>query len=158
MDSHRSTTRLPVHAHAVLRLIRGNSTWVDERYLARPHSSSRLSPLRRSDTCYRWYPALTILIPEHFGARASCRKQLYTAPCRFTKPFKPLTSPNIHMNSSDVLKQLRGFDRASPQFHKHLSDFLRSEGYQSALPSLQGEDLAWLVEYLDSVSIRTISP
>jgi len=61
------------------------------------------------------------------------------------------------MDPSDVLTQLRGFDRASPQFHKHLSNFLRSEGYRKAVPSLQGEDLAWLVEYLDSVSIRTVS-
>ena len=62
------------------------------------------------------------------------------------------------MSSSNVLSQLRGFDRASPQFHKHLSNFLRSEGYRSAVPSLQGEDLAWFVEYLDSVSIQTILP
>jgi len=56
------------------------------------------------------------------------------------------------------LKQLRGFNRASPQFHKHLSNLLRSEGYRSTVPSLQGEDLAWLVEYLDNVSLQTISP
>jgi len=42
------------------------------------------------------------------------------------------------MESPDVLTQLRDFDRASPQFHKDLSDFLRSEGYRSAVPSLQG--------------------
>ena len=61
------------------------------------------------------------------------------------------------MDPPDVLTQLRGFDRASPQFHKDLSNFLRSEGYRNAVPSLQGEDLAWLVEYLDSVSLRTVS-
>jgi len=62
------------------------------------------------------------------------------------------------MSSDNVLKQLRGFDRTSSQFHKHLSSFLRSEGYRSAVPNLQGEDLAWLVEYLESVSLQTISP
>jgi len=62
------------------------------------------------------------------------------------------------MNPSDILKQLHDFNKASPQFHKHLSNFLRSEEYRSAVPSLQGEDLAWLVEYLDSVSTQTISP
>jgi len=62
------------------------------------------------------------------------------------------------MSSPDVLEQLRGFDRASPQFRNHLSNFLRSEGYRGAVPSLQGEDLAWLVEYLDSVSLQTIPP
>jgi len=62
------------------------------------------------------------------------------------------------MNPPDILEQLRGFDRASPQFHKHLSNFLRGEGYRGTVRSLQGEDLAWLVEYLDSVSLQTISP
>ena len=62
------------------------------------------------------------------------------------------------MNQSDILNQLYDFDKASPQFHKHLSNFLRSEGYRSAVPTLQGEYLAWLVEYLDSVSIQTVSP
>ena len=61
------------------------------------------------------------------------------------------------MSPPNVLKQLRDFDRTSLQFHKHLSNFLRSEGYRSAVPSLQGEDLAWLVEYLDSVSLQNIS-
>jgi len=62
------------------------------------------------------------------------------------------------MSPPDALKQLDDFDRASPQFHKHLSNFLRSEGYRSVVPSLQGEDLTWLVEYLDSVSLQTIPP
>ena len=57
------------------------------------------------------------------------------------------------MGPPDALKQLRDFDRASPRFYKDLSNFLRSEGYRSAVPSLQDEDLAWLVEYLDSVSL-----
>ena len=61
------------------------------------------------------------------------------------------------MNQSNILKQLHDFDKASPQFHKHLSNFLRSEGYRSAVPSLQGEYLAWLVEYLDNVSLQIVS-
>lgn len=62
------------------------------------------------------------------------------------------------MSPPGVLEQLRGFDRASPEFHKHLNNFLRSEGYRGAVPNLQGEDLEWVVEYLDSVSIQTIPP
>ena len=62
------------------------------------------------------------------------------------------------MGLPNALKQLHDFDRASPQFHKHLSNSLRSEEYRSAVPTLQGEDLAWLVEYLDSVSNQTIFP
>ena len=62
------------------------------------------------------------------------------------------------MSPHSVLKQLHDFNRASPQFHKRLSNFLRSEGYRSAVPNLQGKDLAWLVDYLESVSLQTISP
>jgi len=62
------------------------------------------------------------------------------------------------MNPPKVLEQLRDFDKASPEFHKHFSNFLRSEGYRGVVPSLQGEDLAWLVEYLDTVSFWTIPP
>jgi len=62
------------------------------------------------------------------------------------------------MSPPDALKQLHGFDRASPQFHKHLSNFFHSEGYRNAVPTLQGERLAWLVEYLDSVSLQIVPP
>ena len=51
----------------------------------------------------------------------------------------------------DPLQQLRDLDRTSPHFYGQLSDFLRGDEYQNAVPNLQGEDLAWIVEYLDSV-------
>ena len=53
----------------------------------------------------------------------------------------------------DPLQQLHNLDRASPHFYEQLSDFLRGDEYQNAVPNLQGEDLAWLVEYLDSVLV-----
>jgi len=62
------------------------------------------------------------------------------------------------MSTHNVLKQLHGLNRTSSQFHKRLSDLLHSERYRSAVPNLQGEDLAWLVDYLDSVSLQSISP
>jgi len=62
------------------------------------------------------------------------------------------------MSPPNALKQLHGLDRTSSQFHKRLSGLLRSEGYRSAIPNLQGEDLAWLVDYLESVSLQSISP
>ena len=58
----------------------------------------------------------------------------------------------------NLLQQLHDLDRTSPEFHKQLSNFLRGNEYQNAVPGLLSEDLAWLVEYLDSVSLRTISP
>jgi len=62
------------------------------------------------------------------------------------------------MSTHRVLKQLHGLDRTSSQFHKRLSGLLRSEAYRSAVPNLEGEDLAWLVDYLESVSIQSIPP
>ena len=58
------------------------------------------------------------------------------------------------MISHNPLKPLHDLDRASPRFHGQLIDFLRGD----VVPSLKNEDLAWLVEYLDSVSPPTISP
>ena len=58
----------------------------------------------------------------------------------------------------DPLKQLHGLNKASPEFHDHLRDFLGGDAYRRALPNLQGEDLASIVEYLDSVSLHIIPP
>jgi len=54
------------------------------------------------------------------------------------------------------LQPLHDLDKASPQFHKKLVEFLRGNEYQDVVPILQREDLAWLVEYLDNVSLRAI--
>ncbi|KAF9647762.1 kinase-like protein [Thelephora ganbajun] len=55
------------------------------------------------------------------------------------------------MTPPGPLRQLHDLDRTSPQFHEQLSNYLRGDEYQNVVPSLQGEGLAWLVEYLDSV-------
>ena len=57
----------------------------------------------------------------------------------------------------NALQQLHNLDRASPLFLEQLSDLIRGEEYRNAVPNLQGEDLEWLVEYLDGVSLQTIS-
>ena len=62
------------------------------------------------------------------------------------------------MTPPDPLKTLRDLDRTSPHFHDQLIDFLRGNEYRDATPSLQGEDLAWFVNYLDNVSLRLASP
>ena len=46
-------------------------------------------------------------------------------------------------------------DKASPQFYEQLSGFLQGKKYRDAVPNLQGEDLVWRIEYLDSVSLQT---
>ena len=62
------------------------------------------------------------------------------------------------MTSRNLLQSLHDRDRTSPRFHEQLVDFLHGNRYRDAVPSLQSEDLAWLVEYLDSVSVQTTSP
>ena len=59
------------------------------------------------------------------------------------------------MSPRNPLQKLRGLDKTSSQFHEELSNFIRGHVYRSALPSLQSENLTWLVEYLDSVSLRS---
>jgi len=66
---------------------------------------------------------------------------------------KPLPWPDIPMVLHNPLRQLHDLDRASPQFHDQLSCFLRGNEYQNVFPNLKSEDLAWLVEYLDCVSL-----
>ena len=62
------------------------------------------------------------------------------------------------MSPSSPLQSLRGLDRASPHFHSQLIDLLRGNEYRDVIPSLEGEDLAWLVDYLDDVSLHNVSP
>ena len=62
------------------------------------------------------------------------------------------------MSPSNPLQTLRDIDKTSPHFHNQLIDLLRGNEYQDVVPSLQGEDLAWLVNYLDNVSRHNVSP
>lgn len=59
---------------------------------------------------------------------------------------------------SDPLQQLHDLDKTSAEFPTQLSRFLRGNEYQDVVPNLQGEDLVWLVEYLNSVSLQIIFP
>ena len=59
--------------------------------------------------------------------------------------------------NSPVLQQLHNLNRSSPDFNDQLSNVLYGEEYQECVPNLQGEDLVWLVDYLDEVC-RRISP
>ena len=54
---------------------------------------------------------------------------------------------------SHPLQQLRDLDKTSPQFHEQLTNFLRGDDYRNGVSNLEGEDLTWLVEYLDGVSL-----
>lgn len=66
-----------------------------------------------------------------------------------------ITHPMIPPGPLQVLHDL---DRTSPQFHKQLSDLLRGDEYRNVVPDLQDDDTAWLVEYLDNVSLQPSFP
>ena len=57
-----------------------------------------------------------------------------------------------------VLQRLYHLDRSSSGFHDQLSNILYGEEYQKCVPNLQGNDLVWLVDYLDRVSRHVAFP
>jgi len=78
-----------------------------------------------------------------------------------------MSSPSL-----PALQQLNRLDRSSPDFHDQLSNALYGEEYKKCVeeykkcgeeykkcvPKLQGDDLVWLVEYLDKVRCRVALP
>ena len=60
--------------------------------------------------------------------------------------------------SPPALQQLRRLNRSSSGFHDQLSKVLYGERYKQCVPDLQGDDLLWLVDYLDKVRRRISSP
>jgi len=55
------------------------------------------------------------------------------------------------MTLHDILQQLRRPDEFSPGFHDQLSNTICGEEYKQIVPTLQGDDLIRLVDYLDEV-------
>ena len=53
--------------------------------------------------------------------------------------------------SSSTLQELHRLDRSSPDFQGQLSGILYGQEYVRCVPNLQGDDLVWLVDYLDKV-------
>ena len=58
-----------------------------------------------------------------------------------------MTSP-----TNPILQQLHRLNGSSPDFPQQLEAILRSNEYEQCVPKLQGDDLMWLVDYLDKVS------
>ena len=56
--------------------------------------------------------------------------------------------------SHPVLQQLHHLDRSLSGFQDQLTNVLYGEEYRQCVPNLQGNDLVWLVEYLDKVRCR----
>jgi len=57
-----------------------------------------------------------------------------------------------------ALQRLRLLSGSSSGFHDQLSNVLYREEYQQCVPKLQGDDLLWLVDYLDKVFVASSFP
>ena len=57
-----------------------------------------------------------------------------------------------------ALQRLHRLDRSSSGFHDQLSRVLCEEEYRQCAPNLQGDDLVWLVDYLDKVRCHVAIP
>jgi len=57
-----------------------------------------------------------------------------------------------------VLQELYRLDGTSPDFQGQLSRILHGQEYVQCVPNLQGDDLVWLVDYLDEVRRYTALP
>lgn len=58
--------------------------------------------------------------------------------------------------SSPALQQLLHLDASSSDFDSQLNHVLHGQEYRQCLPTLQGDDVAWLVDYLDKVCRRAV--
>ena len=56
--------------------------------------------------------------------------------------------------SPPALLQLYHLDKSLPDFHDKLCNVFYGRKYSQCVPDLQGDDLVWLVDYLDKVCHR----
>jgi len=71
----------------------------------------------------------------------------------FTTPPSVLLTPSL-----SSLGQLHRLNRSSSNFQDQLSNVLYGEEYKQLVPALRGEDLVWLVDYLDKARRCTALP
>jgi hypothetical protein len=55
-----------------------------------------------------------------------------------------------------TLQQLNRLNRSSSRFHDRLRSVLYGEEYKRCVLDIQGDDLVWLVDYLDKVRGRVV--
>ena len=56
-----------------------------------------------------------------------------------------------------VLQKFHRLDTSLTGLHDQIAALLRGEEYQRCVSNLQGDDLVWLVDYLDKVRRRVVS-
>ena len=66
-------------------------------------------------------------------------------------PLRQITVFPMPSPGSPVLQYLRRLDRSISDFQDRLSNALYAEEYVQCVPNLRGDDLMWLVDYLDKV-------
>jgi len=70
-------------------------------------------------------------------------------------PRRPLSQSRVFLMSSSgppaLQQQIHRLNRSSPGFHDQLSEVLYGEEYRHCVPDLRGDDLVWLIDYLDKV-------
>jgi len=81
---------------------------------------------------------------------------LSNPPVRRVSPL--LATPMSPQPSHPVLQELHSLDRSLSKFHDQLSNILYGEEYMRCLANPQGNDLEWLVDYLDEVHHRVALP
>ena len=64
----------------------------------------------------------------------------------------------MSLPSSPVLQRLHCLDRSSSDFQDKLSNILYGRDYVQCVRNLQGDDLMWLVAYLDKVHCHVPFP
>ena len=71
-------------------------------------------------------------------------------------PSSPKPLPRRRMSHMDLLHQFRDLNQSSPEFPNQLTSLLLERGFKDRVGSLQDNDSAWLVEYLDNVRTPVI--
>ena len=64
----------------------------------------------------------------------------------------------MHSPGHPILQKLRDLDRTSLEFHDKLGDLLYGEEYARCMTNIEGNDLRWLVDFLDEVRQRVFLP
>ena len=85
----------------------------------------------------------------------------YTSPACDTSRHSPSQLSLLYLMSPPgppALQQLHHLSKASPTFHDQLRNVLYGEEYRQCVPNLEGDNLVWLVDYLDKVPGRIIFP
>ena len=66
--------------------------------------------------------------------------------------------PPVPSPGHPILQQLHNLDGSSPKFDLQLSNVLYGDDYMQCVANLQGDNLAWLVDFLDDVCHCPVRP